>query len=911
MLAATSLHGADRETKLSPGGANFWNDPLLWSPGGEPAAGDNVTIGNGTAGGVTFLNTLPILYLTTQPDSTLLGSLKINGVMNVSAASFLATIPAAPAPLPLPYLNVPFLSASFSRGLQQDGFTLRTTSEIIGDDDSGYFVQTGGLHTVENDSVLGQAASGKGAYLLNGALDATFRVRRDLIVGAAGLGLLQQLGGTMIVQRNLILGGSPGGKGLVALAGSTEVWNNLVIGGAGEGGLTMGLGTLSIGGKLILGESPSGQGTLNLTAAGAIVATGDVVVGATGVGNVVQAGVPGWLESKNDIIVGRDAGSRGKIDTLLGAALVAGRDLVIGDLGDGTGVNHITPTVGRDFILARGAGSTAQYGITGDLQVGRNLVIGAGGDAALSSGGPIVRGSQVTGDLVLGQLAGSKGVLNDTLGFWVVDGGLHVGISGYGEISGTSTRIQVNSFAGGGLVNLGENFGGEGKIRLDNTSNLPGENLAATDVNIGMAGIGEIFLAAGAMSAHDVVLGQAATGRGTLTLASSSLANVHDDRKNLTANSLVVGRNGTGNFFGDDSSTVISHGVVVGQGLGSTGRVTLTDSLFTVLDDLIVGADGRGEIVLSSTLRPLLSNSAEIHVGRDLYVGADGVGQGAVRIDPGATLRVTGDVNVGVGGTGALDYFGRAFTATTLNVGMSGTVSIGGQDEPLNSMLARVVSLDAIHQTGGSVRFGTNAELVLAPTVTGGTVFRAGDYTLSGGRLEVPSLRIAGGSFTQTGGQLVTDQLIFESGTLKGLVTVTGEFALAPLATTFDARIVTAGTFSLNHAFLPVGGLSSSGTTTILAGGALTGGPVAVSGGTTTVKNGGSVDVANPATVSGGNLILESGGFFRSSQFTQSAGATDVQGGATFEVPGAVILSGGTFDVRAAGNFSSQLVTVT
>jgi len=280
---------------------SFWNLPGIWSPVGEPQAGDDISIGDVTGGVLPeFFANIPILYVTALPDPTIYGTLKVNASLVGGSTNLItATQPAMHDP-----------TLFLSRGIHQAGLTLRTTNEIFGDDKTGYFLQTGGLHTVEEDAILGRQSSGIGLYAINAPIDGVYRVRRDLVAGDAGIGALQQAGGQIIVQRDLWFGKSAGGQGVGLISGPLEVWGNTIVGGAGHGNVLLGVGlpVATIGGNLTLGLSSTGHGELEMAPLGRLEVAGDVTIGDAGTGEL-RTSLSGpsapRLMVGGDLVVGR------------------------------------------------------------------------------------------------------------------------------------------------------------------------------------------------------------------------------------------------------------------------------------------------------------------------------------------------------------------------------------------------------------------------------------------------------------------------------------------------------------------------------------------------------------------------------------------------------------------------------
>jgi hypothetical protein len=142
-----------------------------------------------------------------------------------------------------------------------------TGSETIGLSSNGLFTQTGGMHRVEGEIVLGNGALGsEGRYELKGG-DLT--VTGNERIGRSGASFFTQTGGTHTVEGSLLLGpdDNSGSKGTYTLkGGELKVGKDEVIGAKGEGTFTQTGGTHTVTNSLAIGAKNAGTGTFNLSA---------------------------------------------------------------------------------------------------------------------------------------------------------------------------------------------------------------------------------------------------------------------------------------------------------------------------------------------------------------------------------------------------------------------------------------------------------------------------------------------------------------------------------------------------------------------------------------------------------------------------------------------------------------------
>ena len=161
--------------------------------------------------------------------------------------------------------------------------------EIIGSGGGESFSQTGGSNTIGSpvvggDLTIGSVLNAPGFYLLQSGPLSLFH---NLTVGDAGLGTLNQTGGTLTVgdgtgQRIMVVGNAPGSIGQIGLSGNAfmQVFGNELIGSQGLGTFTQSGGTHHIGSATIIGQLYIGANVPGFYAlsAGSLIVEGSEIV---------------------------------------------------------------------------------------------------------------------------------------------------------------------------------------------------------------------------------------------------------------------------------------------------------------------------------------------------------------------------------------------------------------------------------------------------------------------------------------------------------------------------------------------------------------------------------------------------------------------------------------------------------
>ncbi|MCW5550295.1 MAG: hypothetical protein KIT44_15135, partial [Opitutaceae bacterium] len=725
LLAWATVARAENKSSIVSGLLpNVWNDPLRWTSSGEPDAGDNVFIGSAMIESELPAANLPILYVSSRPDDTILGTLTINspGLAGWSE-DFLAG-----------QTTLLDFGAYFARGIHQAAGVLRTTNEIIGYNLHGYFLQTGGLHTVEEDSVLGKDAGGVGAYLINAPVDGLYRVRRDFTVGDAGTGFYQQFLGELIVQRDLWFGQKTGGVGYGFISGPAHVWRDLTIGGSGLGVVSV-TADLQVGGSLYIGRNANGAGGLLAGLNSQIQVTGNAYVGHG------EDAVGQW-----DIMPGADTvtitgamvlGDRGQgtVSMNPGTILHVGQDLTLGIEGSGifeaTGPNYIqvggnllmaaNPTgegelsltyesqldVGGGAILAEAGAASVLVGPISTLAVAGDFTVGGSGSANVLA----VAGSTITmgQDLIMARSPGSNAEMRVEIDSGLtVAGDTIIGRAGTGVlIVGGNGEGNNGTAAFGGVLDIGTQSGGtigSGRLVL---------NQGSVDVDgytrVGLMGHGTWEQGGGqAVFNNSFVLGHDVTGSGHLDLSGGSMSGMV---------MLVV----------SNASAQISGGSLQFHSVQQSGG-NLT---FGAGQNLVIGGEAPADHRVNSYS---LSNSGTLAVSELLINGGTFQQHGGNLVTDRIEFNA-GEIYGEFQSTGTFTYNQGANFAGRLNT--SGTFDITGEFSPQGGMIVSggytTLGLGGVY-SGGAVEVRDGGQL----DIRTGAVFRPEwDLRVSGGRLDV------------------------------------------------------------------------------------------------------------------------------------------------------------------------------
>ena len=436
-------------------------------------------------------------------------------------------------------------------------------------------------------------------------------------------------------------------------------------------------------------------------------------------------------------------------------------------------------------------------------------------------------------------------------------------------VLGTTLTIQDSVSTDGAVSGVGLMIDSGGTAIVGSGATKPGIPSSPGGVSvdvIGFTGAGALdVIAGGGVDDTGLVLGDRATGSGTLTIDGSGSAVIVIPAA-APNGMLIIGNAGTGVVTVQNGGSLSAVSATdLGEQTGSTGTATL-DHAAWFAGLLTIGQDGTGSVDVRAG-GVLTTTSTKIGAG----------GTGVITMENGGSLvalaaTVLGE-KVGSSGTATLDD--SAWSAGSLTIGQDGIGSVAVRDGGVLTTTNMVIG------AGGTLV--ASAALLTSP----GTVTATG-ISMMGGTLDVTTggiVVISGSTATSgpTGAVLVDGAAFFDLGTLNGNVVLNNQGTL--LAT---------GAVPGVPALALTGNITGSGTVeplmTLDLNGAVAPGVAIVFTGPTLNEPGVLVledPTAEDGTISGfaeGNTILIPGGSFTTALFTQG----------DLVNPGTLILSGGT-----------------
>ena len=612
---------------------------------------------------------------------------------------------------------------------------------------NGHFTQSGGTLTVNGRLSFGWG-SGSGSYLLTGAGSLT---ANNEFIGNVGAGSFVQTGGTHRVTHDLVID-----WGSYALSGSGNLSeSNAYVGRWGIGTFAQSGGSHAVEGYLYLGyyayptePSYDSIGTYTLSA-GSLSAFTEVI-GYDGDGDFIQSGGTNTLIAK--LLVGYNNGSTSSYTQTAGTTHVNG-----------------------DLDLGFESGATGTYNLsgTGSLTVSAEHLAYAGSGNFNQSGG-----THSVGDLAVGVYSGSQGI--------------------YTQSGGT---LNV-----GNLVNLA----GHSTFNLDGgTLNLTGSTLAVDVFRIGNApgSNGSFASAAGqTLTVGEAIIGNA--GQGLLTQNGGT----HQFTNSLT---LGAASGSEGHYIlnqgGLSVAGVEAIGTAGGNGFFSqTGGEHQAQSLYFGRKGSYALADG--------TLRV---TTAMVNSGKFFLSGGRVIG--AVTNDKDGLLEVVAGQPVFAARVVNHGQLKLNESITTFDEGLTnkGTIDNAGtlvNDSPPPGPQAATGSIlndggtFSVRQGGAVAGTGTYFQTAAAGETRVNGTLTASDITLRGGSLTGSGTLVGPVTLGGTGGGGVTVQ----PGNSTGTLTINGNLAGNPSTfiielagpADFD-RLVVTGNASFTHStviFRLVGG---------------------------------------------------------------------------------------------------------
>ncbi len=279
-------------------------------------------------------------------------------------------------------IDVDFLYMGNSAG-SQGSHTMSTGSfsvgdEILGNNGTGTFTQSGGTHAVSNSLYMAFSAGSKGIYDLSGSgsLSADYEY-----VGTTGTGIFKQSGGGNVVNKDLHIGHLMDSDGTYELSGGSLYAGKEYVGYGGTGTFKQSGGSNNISGSLQVGEQSGSNGTYELGWAGSLSAS-EITVGEYGTGTFTQFGSSTTTINANlpayhgRLYLGRSSGSNGTYNKIGHGNLTAAYEYV-GFAGTGIfkqsdGSNNVS----NDLYLGYSSGSGTYDLSSGSLSVGNDEFVG-------------------------------------------------------------------------------------------------------------------------------------------------------------------------------------------------------------------------------------------------------------------------------------------------------------------------------------------------------------------------------------------------------------------------------------------------------------------------------------------------------------------------------------------------------
>lgn len=577
------------------------------------------------------------------------------------------------------------------------GAMLSSSNSLSVGKSGGVTLMVSGQAEVSSDTgVIGGSNGDIGTVTITDNLS-TWATSEVLTVGDAGNGTLNVESGALVDSDGGVIGNSSSGTGTATVTGSNSQWNvseALVVGNQGNGTLNVAAGGLvSVRGNSLgsIGRI-DGTGIANVTGSNSRLNVADsLVVGDEGQGTLnIEAG--GRVSSNEGSIAGSSSESA-PVDNGIGTATVTGagsqwvvsRDLIVGELGEGSlnieaggVVTNASGLIG-DRPDSDGAvtvtGSGSQWNNSGSLSVG------IAGNATLD----ILDGGVVTssGAARIGAVIGTGDVeITDDGSQWNHIGELIVGDSASGSLeilSGAHVSATSMSLAVRGPVSgLPPADGALRVAGIDSVLTL------ADDLVVGSNGVATVSVEDGGyVSTSDGFIGREDFGDGVVTVTGTGS---HWE----ASGDLTVSNRGQGTLNIEAGGAVSSQNGTVGtSGVGVT-TVTGTGSRWNLSRDLTVGTFGNGTLNIQD-------GGVVSSAGGDIGEFSGGVGVVSVS-GSGSQWNNSDLMFVGNSGTGTLNILnGGSIVGTTLNLGKtSGLTGFGNVTAPVFGSF----TADTINATG-------------------------------------------------------------------------------------------------------------------------------------------------------------------------------------------------------------------
>jgi T5SS/PEP-CTERM-associated repeat protein len=632
----------------------------------------------------------------------------------------------------------------------QRGGTLNAIVDIGGAGGSVGTYNLGGTGALNaaGTVVLGSQIGSSGTFNFNTNFgdSATMNVSGSITVGASGIGVFNQGGGTL--DATLDLGTSAGGNGTYNLSGGT-LNDDLIVGDAGNGTFNNSGGTHNVAGNLILGNQASGNGTYHLSGAGDLSVTRTETVGNSGTGTFTQDG--GTNTVGGNLTLGGADGGQGEYQLNDGTLSVNGDEQIgalvsasTGTFSQDGGTNTLTNNGGLDVDSVAGSPGISSYDLKAGQLSSNFEQIGGDGKAEFTQSGGTNTIAGPLGFLVLGLGQNSNGTYELNNGSLSVSGTETVGNSG----TGTFTQDGGTNTVGGNLT-LGGADGGQGEYQLnDGTLSVNGDEQVGALIS---ASTGTFFQDGGTNTL---------TNNGGLdvdSVAGSPGISSYDLKAGrLSSNFEQIGGDGKAEFTQSGGTNTIAGPLgflVLGLGQNSNGTYELNNGSLSVSGTETVGNSGTGTFT---------QDGGTNTVGGALIVAANAGSIGKYDLQGGTLKAATLQINAG--GTLADQTAGQAQIAGAAVDG--GVLQMAGGNFQADSL--------AITATGVMPGFGT----ITARVDNAGTITATADPLTIKGGLEGTGLVFIGDGGTLDLQGPVNENITFAGGAGTSLVLHPQSYAL-------------------------------------------------------------------------------------------------------------------------------------
>ena len=615
-----------------------------------------------------------------------------------------------------------------------------------------------GVTLTAGSAVIGDPATSSGTM----TFDTTFNVTNGLTIGNAGSGTLLASGNSTLSAGSLLIGNSAGSTGLFTLGdanNSAEAFftAGLTVGNSGNGTLSL-LNGSEIGDATTLkvASAAGSAGTL-LVAGGSVVnLNGAITVGnsasATAKGNILLSGggqlndaaaamtiyAGGSVSINNGIlsVASIDDSHGGTFTFLSGSLLLNSSDLGIGSAGI--------------------AGAPTEGLLGKNLSVGTTSLISVSGTTTIASDGTLTING---GDF-------------DTGGF--VNNGNFSFVSGAFGI--TNQNVIVDQAAG--LFTT---------LNLSNKSFSVGQTLTIGEGSIGLVTVPD----GGFLNANELVIGDAATGKGTLLIQNTSAGTAGAS----VGDTVTVGNSGSGTLIVTNGSVTVNNISIAAQA-GSSGTVTIGGTGNVAINGQIaIGGVANGD----GTTSPAGGTVAALLKISDTATLAGPSGS-TISIYPGGSLVLAGGTlsvdSIDNSKNGTFTYTGGTLDLNNSNLNI-GNNNAGAPTEGLLGKTVEITSADTV-AISGTTTIATDGALTIdsGGSLTSGVVSNKNSLIVaSGGALRSTSFTTASASTTR----------------VDGTLSLGASTAIVSGAKLFGGGKITGSTLTLNSGAIVSAGAAGSG----------------------------------------------------------------------------------------------------